>query len=66
MELNTGPGAAAGLVAGGAVGTARRRSSMPGAQRDYADPGLHLAFLDSYFSEVTPLRAVAQNSLETE
>ncbi|KAB1258453.1 Desmoglein-4 [Camelus dromedarius] len=51
VELNTGPGAAAGLVAGGAVGTARRRSSMPGAQRDYADPGLHLAFLDSYFSE---------------
>nr|XP_031546175.1 desmoglein-4 isoform X1 [Vicugna pacos] len=51
VELNTGPGAAAGLVAGGAVGTARRRSSTPGAQRDYADPGLHLAFLDSYFSE---------------
>uniref|UniRef100_A0A8C3X9L0 Desmoglein 4 n=1 Tax=Catagonus wagneri TaxID=51154 RepID=A0A8C3X9L0_9CETA len=51
VELNTGLGTATGLVAGGAVSTARKRSSTLGTQRDYADNGLNLAFLDSYFSE---------------
>ncbi|XP_047648046.1 desmoglein-4 [Phacochoerus africanus] len=51
VELNTGLGTAAGLVAGGAVSTARKRSSTLGTQRDYADNSLNLAFLDSYFSE---------------
>ncbi|XP_032991498.1 desmoglein-4 [Rhinolophus ferrumequinum] len=47
-ELNTGFGTATGLAAGGAVGTLRRRSSI---HREYADTGLNMAFLDSYFSE---------------
>ncbi|XP_016051471.1 PREDICTED: desmoglein-4 [Miniopterus natalensis] len=50
-ELNTGLGTAVGLAAGGAVGTLRRRSSTLGTQREYADTGLNMAFLDSYFSE---------------
>lgn len=54
-ELNTGLGTAVGLAAGGAVGTLRRRSSTLGTQREYADTGLNMAFLDSYFSEVIPL-----------
>ncbi|XP_014700842.1 desmoglein-4 [Equus asinus] len=51
VELNTGLGTATGLVAGGAAGAARKRSSTPGTQREYADTGLNVAFLDSYFSE---------------
>ena len=66
VELNTGLGAAAGLAAGGAAGTVGRRSSAVGIQRDYADTGLNLAFLDSYFSEVTSLHRAPQNSLGTE
>lgn len=66
VELNTSLGAAAGLAAGGAAGTAGRRSSAVGIQRDYGDTGLNLAFLDSYFSEVTSLHTAPQNSLETE
>lgn len=66
VELNTGLGAAAGLAAGGAAGTAGRRSSAVGIQRDYGDTGLNLAFLDSYFSEVTSLHTAPQNSLGTE
>ena len=62
VELNTGLGTAAGLVAGGAVSTARKRSSTLGTQRDYADNSLNLAFLDSYFSEVTPLHNIPQES----
>lgn len=53
-ELNTGFGTATGLAAGGAVGTLRRRSSI---HREYADTGLNMAFLDSYFSEVIPLHS---------
>ncbi|XP_036179544.1 desmoglein-4 isoform X2 [Myotis myotis] len=49
MELNTGLGTT-GLAAG-AGGTLRRRGSMLGPQREQADVGLNLAFLDSYFSE---------------
>lgn len=62
MELNTGLGTAAGLVAGGAVGaglvaggtmgTMRKRSSTMGTLREYADTGMNMAFLDSYFTEV--------------
>ncbi|XP_008580284.1 PREDICTED: desmoglein-4 [Galeopterus variegatus] len=48
VELNTGLGTAAGLMAGGAV---RRRSSTMGTLREYADTGMNMAFLDSYFSE---------------
>lgn len=66
VELNTGLGTATGLVAGGAAGAARKRSSTPGTQREYADTGLNVAFLDSYFSEVIPLHTVTQNSHETE
>ena len=66
MELNTGLGAAAGLAAGGAAGTAGWRSSAVGIQRDYGDTSLNLAFLDSYFSEVTSLHTAPQNSLGTE
>ena len=66
VELNTGLGTAASLAAGGAVGTLRRRGSMLGTQREYADTGLNMAFLDSYFSEVIPLHHYTQNSLETE
>ncbi|XP_057555465.1 desmoglein-4 [Hippopotamus amphibius kiboko] len=51
LELNTGLGTGAGLVAGGPAATGGRRSSTLGTQRDQADAGLHLAFLDSYFSE---------------
>ncbi|KAM5304570.1 desmoglein-4 [Glossophaga mutica] len=51
VELNTGLGTAASLAAGGAMGTLRRRSSTLGTQREYADTGLNMAFLDSYFSE---------------
>lgn len=66
VELSTGLGAAASLAAGGAAGTAGRRSSAVGIQRDYGDTGLNLAFLDSYFSEVTSLHTAPQNSLGTE
>ncbi|XP_002713485.1 desmoglein-4 [Oryctolagus cuniculus] len=51
VELNTGLGTAAGLVAGGAVGTTRKRSSTMGTLREYADTGVNMAFLDSYFTE---------------
>ncbi|XP_027628446.1 desmoglein-4 [Tupaia chinensis] len=51
VELNTGLGTATGLVAGGAVGAARKRSSTMGTLREYADTGMNMAFLDSYFSE---------------
>ncbi|KAM6218525.1 desmoglein-4 [Rhynchocyon petersi] len=51
VELNTGLGTAAGLVAGGATGATRRRSSTIGTLREYAESGANLAFLDSYFSE---------------
>ncbi|XP_004683867.1 PREDICTED: desmoglein-4 [Condylura cristata] len=51
VELNTAIGAATGLVAAGAAGTMRRRSSTLGTQWEYADAGLNMAFLDSYFSE---------------
>ncbi|XP_047382752.1 desmoglein-4 [Sciurus carolinensis] len=51
VELNTGVGMAEGLVAGGAMGTLRRRSSTIGTLREYADTGMNMAFLDSYFSE---------------
>nr|KAF6422187.1 desmoglein 4 [Rousettus aegyptiacus] len=51
VELNTGLGTAAGLAAGGAVETLRRRSSTLGTQREYVDAGTNMAFLDSYFSE---------------
>ncbi|KAM8783996.1 desmoglein-4 isoform 1-T1 [Rhynchonycteris naso] len=51
VELNTGLGTGAGLVAGGAVGTLRRRGSTLGIQREYAEPCLNMAFLGSYFTE---------------
>lgn len=57
VELNTGLGTAAGLAAGGAVETLRRRSSTLGTQREYVDAGTNMAFLDSYFSEVIPLHS---------
>lgn len=66
VELNTGLGTAAGLVAGGSTGARRRRSSTTGTQWEYADTGLNMAFLDSYFSEVIPLHTATQNSLEME
>lgn len=66
VELNTGLGTAAGLAAGEAAGARRRRSSTIGTQWEYADAGLNMAFLDSYFSEVIPLHTVTRNSLETE
>lgn len=62
MELNTGLGTAAGLAIEDAAG-ARRRSSTIGTQWEYADMGLNMAFLDSYFSEVIPLHMAPQNSL---
>lgn len=52
MELNTALGTATGLVAGGATGAVRKRSSTMGTLREYADTGVNMAFLDSYFSEV--------------
>lgn len=66
VELNTGMGTAAGLMAAGAAGaagvagvagaagSARKRSSTMGTLRDYADSDVNMAFLDSYFSEVMP------------
>ncbi|XP_006899626.1 PREDICTED: desmoglein-4 [Elephantulus edwardii] len=51
VELNTGVGTAAGLVAGSATGATRRRSSTIGTLREYAESGVNMAFLDSYFSE---------------
>ncbi|XP_006835190.1 PREDICTED: desmoglein-4 [Chrysochloris asiatica] len=51
VELNTGVGMATGLVAGGAAGTMRRRSSTIGTLREYAESGVNMVFLDSYFSE---------------
>ncbi|XP_045383327.1 desmoglein-4 [Lemur catta] len=51
VELNTALGTATGLVAGGATGTMRKRSSTMGTLREYADTGVNMAFLDSYFSE---------------
>ncbi|KAL4665916.1 hypothetical protein H8957_012060 [Semnopithecus entellus] len=63
VELNTGMGTAAGLMAAGAAGAAgvagvagaagaaRKRSSTMGTLRDYADSDVNMAFLDSYFSE---------------
>ncbi|KAM4841404.1 desmoglein-4 [Thomomys bottae] len=53
VELNSGVGTAAGLVAAGATsGALRKRSSTMGTLREYQDTaGLNLAFLDSYFSE---------------
>ncbi|XP_060029654.1 desmoglein-4 isoform X2 [Erinaceus europaeus] len=51
VELNTGLGTAAGLAAGGASGAIRRRSSTLGTQWEFADTGLNMAFLDSYFSD---------------
>lgn len=53
VELNTGIGTAAGLVAGAAAGTLRKRSSTIGTLREYQDTGMNMAFLDSYFSEVS-------------
>nr|XP_004484226.2 desmoglein-4 [Dasypus novemcinctus] len=50
VELNTGLGTAAGLVAVGAAGTMRRSSTM-GTLREYSESGVNMAFLDSYFSE---------------
>ena len=66
VELNTGLVTAAGVAAGGSAGARRRRSSTIGTQWEYADTGLNMAFLDSYFSEVIPLHTVIQNSLETD
>uniref|UniRef100_A0A8C5XRP3 Desmoglein 4 n=1 Tax=Microcebus murinus TaxID=30608 RepID=A0A8C5XRP3_MICMU len=51
VELNTALGTATGLVAGGATGAVRKRSSTMGTLREYADTGVNMAFLDSYFSE---------------
>ncbi|XP_004623757.1 desmoglein-4 [Octodon degus] len=52
VELNTAVGAAEGLAtAGAAAGGSRKRSSTMGTLREYADTGLNVAFLDSYFSE---------------
>uniref|UniRef100_H0X1K9 Desmoglein 4 n=1 Tax=Otolemur garnettii TaxID=30611 RepID=H0X1K9_OTOGA len=51
VELNTGLGTATGLLAGGATGAVRRRSSTLGTLREFADTGVNTAFLDSYFSE---------------
>ncbi|MEJ1287618.1 desmoglein 4 [Cricetulus griseus] len=51
VELNTAVGTTAGLVAGGATGTLRKRSSTIGTLREYQDTGMNMAFLDSYFSE---------------
>nr|XP_035952580.1 desmoglein-4 [Halichoerus grypus] len=52
VELNTGLGTVAGLAAGDPAGARRRRSSTIGTQWEYADTGLNMAFLDSYFSEI--------------
>lgn len=60
MELNTGVGMAEGLVAGGTMGTLRKRSSTIGTLREYADTGMNMAFLDSYFSEVILLHSYTQ------
>ncbi|EDK96948.1 desmoglein 4, partial [Mus musculus] len=51
VELNTGVGTATGMVAAGATGTLRKRSSTIGTLREYQDTGMNMAFLDSYFSE---------------
>ncbi|XP_008071582.1 desmoglein-4 [Carlito syrichta] len=48
VELNTGLGTAAGLVA---TGASRKRSSTMGTLREYADTGVNMAFLDNYFLE---------------
>ena len=53
VELNTGVGTATGMVAAGATGTLRKRSSTIGTLREYQDTGMNMAFLDSYFSEVS-------------
>lgn len=56
VELNTATAmvTAEGLATGGAAaGASRKRSSTMGTLREFADPGLNVAFLDSYFSEVT-------------
>ncbi|KAM5221994.1 desmoglein-4 [Ctenodactylus gundi] len=51
VELNTGVGAAEGIVAGAVMGATRKRSSTIGTLREYADSGMNMAFLDNYFSE---------------
>ncbi|XP_074058172.1 desmoglein-4 [Macrotis lagotis] len=51
VELNTGVGAALSLGAGGLAGAVRRRGSAIGTLREYAESGVNMAFLDSYFSE---------------
>ncbi|XP_021541868.1 desmoglein-4 [Neomonachus schauinslandi] len=51
VELNTCLGTVAGLAAGDPAGARRRTSSTIGTQWEYADTGLNMAFLDSYFSE---------------
>ncbi|XP_063087876.1 desmoglein-4 isoform X2 [Cavia porcellus] len=54
VELNTATAmvTAEGLATGGAAaGASRKRSSTMGTLREFADPGLNVAFLDSYFSE---------------
>uniref|UniRef100_F7AHJ2 Desmoglein 4 n=1 Tax=Ornithorhynchus anatinus TaxID=9258 RepID=F7AHJ2_ORNAN len=51
IELNTGAGEAMGLGAAGYSGTTRRRSSTMGTFREFAETGVNMAFLDSYFSE---------------
>lgn len=58
VELNTGVGTAAGIAAGGATGTLRKRSSTIGTLREYQDTGMNMAFLDSYFSEVRLLQLI--------
>uniref|UniRef100_A0A5F8GV57 Desmoglein 4 n=1 Tax=Monodelphis domestica TaxID=13616 RepID=A0A5F8GV57_MONDO len=51
VELNTGVGAALCLGAGGLAGAVKRRGSTIGTLREYAETGMNMAFLDSYFSE---------------
>ncbi|XP_075389356.1 desmoglein-4 [Tenrec ecaudatus] len=51
VELSSGLGTAAGLVAAGAAEATRRRSSTIGTLREYPESGASMAFLDSYFSE---------------
>ncbi|XP_044538829.1 desmoglein-4 [Gracilinanus agilis] len=51
VELNTGVGAALCLGAGGLAGAVKRRGSTIGTLREYAETGVNMAFLDSYFSE---------------
>lgn len=66
VELNAGGGTTTGLVAGGAaMGTLRKGSSAIGTLREYQDTGMNMAFLDSYFSEVTLLHSYTQRRLVT-